>query len=502
MDTTKLKKKYGWSEELEDFFINSNTLLKTQYRGSFRLKKHNDSYFWYYRLGSDISNRDKYLCSVEPKEKSNNQTSFQYCCEVLLSKLQSHFTISIKDKRFLFPYVQQFIDLLEKEGQSSIGRNSKTTSGMIGGLRNFKIWSESNQIKLHIVPTNEMKLEFRNYITYLHDKGITRSSIKGYVQDIRYCLEWLVRDKLMGGLELFPSQPLTIELQNSLLEQICGKPPRPVEKEFRKEYYENCYRDCLTKVRSIWEGYCKNDGVLERIKDKNGKVNQPPHFLGRDIVYFVSLLQLRGGFRVGEVLYSYRNMSIYNEHHLKFYPKDMGSFWDKTEDGWILKIRNSKGKDRDVPINDTIWSWVKPPSWIKCKEVKNGKSVHYETPLIEVIFELFPNSYYSFPSPNHNEKPNGKRSITYYMNSFKDELVTKCGWDKYGVDSSHNLRSFFISYTIRSEDITPFQICEITGHTLKVMEKYYLRENLQSKLETFKKVPQRSLIVKNKDVQK
>ena len=195
-------------------------------------------------------------------------------------------------------------------------------------------------------------------------------------------------------------------------------------------------------------------------------------------------------------------MSIYNEHHLKFYPKDMGSFWDKTEDGWILKIRNSKGKDRDVPINDTIWSWVKPPSWIKCKEVKTEKGVHYETPLIEVIFELFPNSYYSFPSPNHNEKPNGKRSITYYMNSFKDELVTKCGWDKYGVESSHNLRSFFISYTIRSEDITPFQICEITGHTLKVMEKYYLRENLQSKLETFKKVPQRSLIVKNKDVQK
>ena len=191
---------------------------------------------------------------------------------------------------------------------------------------------------------------------------------------------------------------ITIELQNSLLEQICGKPPRPVEKEFRKDYYENCYRDCLTKVRSIWEGYCKNDGVLERIKDKNGKVNQPPHFLGRDIVYFVSLLQLRGGFRVGEVLYSYRNMSIYNEHHLKFYPKDMGSFWDKTEDGWILKIRNSKGKDRDVPINDTIWSWVKPPSWIKCKEVKTEKGVHYETPLIEVIFELFPNSYYSFPS--------------------------------------------------------------------------------------------------------
>jgi len=31
------------------------------------------------------------------------------------------------------------------------------------------------------------------------------------------------------------------------------------------------------------------------------------------------------------------------------------------------------------------------------------------------------------------------------------------------------------------------------------MEKYYLRENLQSKLDTFKKVPQRSLIVKKKD---
>lgn len=445
-----IKTQYGWSNQLEEFFKYSNPILQNQHRGSFRIKEHNGKLFWYYRLSSDLSTkgRDKYLCSVEPKEMSVHQTSFQYCCSILLSKLQSNFSISERDKRLLQSYLQIYIDKIDSEGKSMIGRNSSTTRGMLTGLKDFKYYCVEKNLKLNIVPTNEIKNVLKDYINTLYLRSLARSSIKGYVQDVRYFLEWLVRDKLIGGLELFPSQPITLELQNKLIELICGQNPIKLEKVFRKEYYENCYRDCLEGVRDIWIDYCKNEGRLGRVKDKNGKINQPPHFIGREIVYFVSLLQLRGGFRVGEVLYSYRNRTIFNEFHLKTQPKEMGSFWEESSDGWILKIRNSKHKNREVPINDTIWSWDQPPEWIKFKKVKDINGYHYETLLVEVIMELFPSSFYTFPSPNYNEKPNGKRSITYYMNLFKDELVVKKGWDKYGVVSSHNLRSFFIGSKI------------------------------------------------------
>ena len=108
---------------------------------------------------------------------------------------------------------------------------------------------------------------------------------------------------------------------------------------------------------------------------------------------------------------------------------------------------------------------------------------------------MFPNSFYLFPSPNYIDNPNSPRSKTHTMNLFKEQLVVKEGWEKYGIQSSHNLRSFFISYMIRKDDISPLQVCEITGHTLKVMEKYYLRENLQSKFKTFQSVSQRDLLL-------
>ena len=499
MDNDEVKIKYGWTPELENFFKNSHPQLLNQFRGSFRIKEHKGNHFWYYRLSSSKERgRDKYLCSVDPKGKPHNLSSFQHCCNILLNKVQSNFTVSERNQQYLHTYLQLYKDKIESEGISNVGRNYSTTKGMLTGINDFKSYCINNDIRLNIVPTNEMKTVFRNYLTSLSERNLSRGTIKSYVQDVRYFLEWLVKDKLIGGLELFPSQPITIELQNKLIEIICGEPIKPIQKEFRKEYYEKTYNDCLEKVRTVWSEYCNNDGRLERIRDKNGKINQPPHFLGMDVVYFVSLLQLRGGFRVGEVFYSYRNRTVFNEFHLRNQPKEMGSFWERNDEGWVLRIRNSKNKDRDVPINDTIWSWVKPPEWIKHKKVNDVNGFHYETDLIDVIMELFPTSYYTFPSPNHHDKPNQRRSITYYMNMFKKELVINMGWDRYGITSSHDLRSLFISYSIQTKDITPFQICEITGHTISVMEKYYIRENLQSKLDTFKRMGQRELIRKNK----
>ncbi len=483
-----IKRIHGWTPELEDFFKTTHKLLRTEYYGSFLLRKVKDKWYWYYRLGAASKKRDKYLCPVDV-DNTNGLTSFQYAGEILLEKLKDRFTISTRDKRYLAPYIDLYLDSINK----TTAIKSTTKKGTYTATKDFKQYCIDNNIRLNIVPSNEMKQVYKDYMQHLYERQMARSTIKMYAQKVRYFLEWLVKDKLVGGLELFPSQPLTVELQRTLLDEVCGYiPPRQI-KQFHNDYYEAVYKDCYERIREIWNSYCDSGGRIPRIKDKNGKINQPPHFLGRDITYFISFFQLRYGMRVSEIFYAYRNLDVYNNFHLKHHPYEMASYFEKTADGWVLRIRNSKGKNRNVPISDTVRSYRKPP--IPATKVRKSGKWYWDTPLVEVVFELFPQSYYAFPSPNHIDKPSGRRSLTYYMNTFKEELVIKRGWDKYGINTSHNLRSLFISYAVRQDDITPLEISTITGHTLFTMEKYYIQENLQNKFKTFQnKMTQYGLI--------
>jgi len=113
--------------------------------------------------------------------------------------------------------------------------------------------------------------------------------------------------------------------------------------------------------------------------------------------------------------------------------------------------------------------------------------------------EIFPLSYYTFPSPNLHSKENRPYSQNYYSNLFKTYGVIDKGWRKHGIESSHNLRSFFISYCIH-DGWSPNEICSITGHTINTMYKYYVREDLKSKFDLFNKTPQIELIRKFKEI--
>ena len=498
MDTklanTKLKESFGWSRELEETIISLNPQLRSEYKGHFRLKKHKGKYFWYYNLSVRVKSREKYLCSSEPSDLEPNQTSFNYAVNILQSKLASNFVIGIRNKSYLHTYIIQFKEYIDDD--------KNLTSSVIAGRKNtidrFGVWSKNEGIRLSTVPTNEMNLVYRNYIEYLIKKGLVRSSVKAQIQIVRYFLDWLCKNSISYGAGLFPSHPITLKFQNELLEKMIKQPHRE-DKIFRNSYYEKSWNQCSNKIQKIWQGYCENDGRLERIRDKNGKINQAPHMIGRDIVYFISYLQLRMGFRVGEVFYSYRNRDVYNNFHIKTYPNEMASYWENTKDGWVIHIRKSKNKDRSVPFKDTIRSWVIPPSdelqkLSKCVLDKKGEPLYWDTPFIDVCMELFPNSYYLFPSPNHKESPNSKRSKTYYMNEFKIEMVLKNGWDKYGINSSHDLRRFFISHSITNDKLTPFQISSITGHNISTMERFYIRDNMEEKFKHFDRVTQKDLL--------
>ncbi len=485
-----IKRKYGWSPELEDFFKTTHKLLRTEYYGSFVLRKVKDKWYWYYRLGAASTKRDKYLCPADVAT-TNGLTSFQHAGDILLAKLKDQFTISFRDKRYLAPYIDLYLDNIN----NTTAIKAPTKKGTYTATKDFKQYCIDNNIRLNIVPSNEMKQLYKDYIQHLNQRQLARSTIKMYSQKVRYFVEWLVKDKIIGGLEMFPSQPLTVELQQALLNEVCGRvQPRQI-KQFHNDHYNAMYKDTYERIRAIWDAYCDTGGVLPRITDSNGKPNQPPHFLGRDITYFISFFQLRYGMRVGEIFYAYRNLDIYNNHHLKHHPYEMASYFEKTADGWVLRIRNSKGKNRNVPVSDTVRSYKKPPEGVNAVKVRKSGKWYWDTALVDVVFELFPQSYYAFPSPNHTDKPNGRRSLSYYMNVFKEEMVIKCGWDRYGINTSHNLRSLFISYAVRQDDITPLEISTITGHTLFTMEKYYIQENLQNKFKTFQnKMTQYGLI--------
>jgi hypothetical protein len=172
-----IKTQYGWSKELEEFFIYSNPILQNQNGGSFRIKEHSGKFFWCFRLSCDISTRgrDIFLCSVEPKEKCIRQTSFEYCCSILLSKLQPNLSITERDTRLLLSYLQICIDKIDSQGKSMNGRSFSTAKGTLTGFKDFKTYCMEKNCKLNIVPANEMKNALKDFVNTLYFKSLEKS---------------------------------------------------------------------------------------------------------------------------------------------------------------------------------------------------------------------------------------------------------------------------------------------------------------------------------------
>ena len=476
-----IKRKYGWTPELEDFLKYSHPQLMNEYSGSFIITKQGDKYYWHYRLGRRGKKRNKYLCPVEPKDKPKRSTSFQYACDILLRKLDSKFTTSTRDNRYLTAYMDRYLDTIKENNL----HKASTKNVIIAAIKDFEKYCDAHKVKLNSVPTDEMKTIYKDYIQHLYHRGMARTTVKNYAQNARTFLEWLAKDKLIGGLQLFPSQPISIELQKALTQLIYGRKKPPVVKHFKKEDYEAIYKECYDYIRELWNGYCDGGGVIPKRKDESGHTIRSHHVMGMNLRYFLSFLQIRYGFRIGEILFAYRSNEAYHTFHQRHYPNEMASYFDKTREGWIIRILDSKNRDRNVPIPDTIRSYNPPPERIPYQTIEHNGKTYYDTELVDVIFNIFPQSHFTFPSTNNDGSQ--RRSINHYINQFKKHMVIGSRWDKYGIQSTHNLRSLFISYSIRYRDITPYDVSRITGHSIQTMERHYIRENMQSKFEMFQR---------------
>lgn len=566
----QLKELYGWSEQLEFVLKSSHSDVfgSPESKGVFKIKKINGKLFWYYRL-SKRGGRTKYICSVEPTDIKPNQSSFQYAFDKLKIKFQTSFKIKSNQSHLLHTYILEYISRearmggwyfetstfkLEKDEGTKQKKNANSIKTRLIYLKGFYDYCRVEDIPISIVPTNGLTTLVRRYLEftiengkkkgYLNDEkgeSISRTTAKTYLRNIRFFCDWLVKDTALGGLGMFEYHPFTTDFQIELIKNTYGK-FIPIEDKnemvlFRPKEYELCVNECVEIVRDRWITVCKNEGDLtslrrgyyEKSDIQNGSgrfhKNQPAQNpIGSDIVYFISLLQLRYGFRVGEILNAFRDKQSMVKSGVSEY--GMRSYFEKDKEDenlYLFHILNSKNRNRIVPIDETIWSFHhKPPQELGTKvefETKNGKKDYrWETNIVDVCKYLWPQSYYLFQSPNYIQKPNQPYRSNYYLNLFKNRMVEEesqvvrnrkkggesiehwsgLGWRNRSIYSSHHLRKYFISYMIRKEGVEPLELSEITGHTIETMLSYYKRLDVESGRKTLLTNRIKTILKKNR----
>ena len=405
-------------------------------------------------------------------------------------------------------------------------------------MKSFYLYCKERDIPISVVANDkQLKNLIKDYVVDIRERGkkknylndtkgeiIRRPTIKNYLRAVRNFCDWLCKDTSLDGFDLFEKHSFTVEYQIDLIKKYWGDWIPPKDKNelvlFRQPEYKKCINECVEIVREKWITVCKNEGNLdvlrtgynlkttvEGIKGRYHKNQPADNPIGIDIVYFISLLQLRYGFRISEILKSFRTEEDMEKYGV---PVQMRSYFKKdtqNDKTYLMYILNSKNRNRIVPIDETIWSFHhKPPTykgeqlgWKVEFETKDGKKDYrWETNIIDVCKYLWPESSYLFTSPNYLSKPNQPYQTNYYLNTFKHRMVEEektiirnrtkgknvgihkehfegLGWKNRNITSTHHLRKFFISYMIRQKDVQPQELAEICGHTIQTMLEHYKR---------------------------
>ena len=485
MSSTKVtlsKESFGYDEGSRFLFHQMNPEIP---KGSFHLSKRGESYYWYYRVNIRGKGNNRYLCKSFEGLNSDGVNSFQHSLQVLKQKHDSDFVRTTFMNTKLSTLIDEFIGVLNKEEDNlEEGRKRETTQNIKNSVLRFKDFCLMKDLRLSEVKyPKEFKLCVKEFIETLKNRKLKRNTIRTYLKGMKQFLNWLVDD--LNGKGVLDSHPITSEVIKQL-HPYTNEDRRMIRKNvnYESKHYKEMYRRCIRKVGDIWRTYQKEGLSREHS-------NQPVG-VGSDIVYFISLLQLGRGFRLGEVLLSFRNEESWSNRRDK---KNSSTYWYKKDGVWFLYI-DWKGTVSNVPISGNyseIRSWGEPPiGWKGKPSGVSRKEPYYDTPIIDVCMTLFRESDYLFSSPNYRSHFKKPYSKTYYMNVFKQRCSNKGvggeGWEGYGVHSSHDLRDYFISHKIYSDKVTPFQLSQITRHSVNTMMKYYKRDSELEQLRITEKL--------------
>ncbi len=476
------KETFGYTEGSRNLFHTMNPNVP---KGSFHLSKRGNSYYWYYRVNIRGKGNNRYLCKSFEGLNSDGMTSFQHSLTVLKEKSDNEFKRTTFNNTKLSTLIDEYVGVLLKEENNLLeGRKKETTQSLKNSINRFKDFCLMNDLRLsEIKYPKEFKLRIKEFIETLKNRGLKRHTIRTYLKGVKQFCDWLVDD--LDGKGIIDYHPLNSEVFKKL--HPYTNEERRISKKnvnYQSEWYEKMYQKCINSVGDIWRSYLKEGLSREH-------TNQPIG-VGSDLVYFISLFQLGRGFRLGEILHSFRNKDSWENRRDK---KNSSSFWYKRNGEWFLYI-DWKGKVSEVPISGNyteIRNWGEPPiGWSGKESGESRGDKYYDTSLVDVCMTLFRESDYLFSSPNYQSQFNKPYSRTYYMNIFKQRMVNKGvggeGWEGYGVDSSHSLRDYFITHKIYSETVTPFELSQISRHSITTMMKYYKRDSEIEQLRITKKL--------------
>jgi|TARA_B100001964_G_C14208630_1_gene589402 hypothetical protein len=493
----KTKEDFGYSEGEEKIFHQYNPSIP---KGSFSIQKRNGKYYWYFQLGSKRvgeKTRVKYISPTFDGVNVDGLTSFQDCCRVLVDKVSTDFVRQSNTNTKLITLIDEYLRFLLIQENDPDGRlKYETIRSMKNGINRFRDWSLIRDIRLtDVLNGRKIKQDVIEFVEYCKNKkpnGLKRHTIRTYLKQVKYFMEWLSDEDFgKGSISVNP-------ISSDFIKKVY--PPNPMEKKglprrnvyFTMDGYDEMWDVCVKKVRGLWNDFIENGWSKTH--------SNQPLGVGSDVVFFVSLLQLDSGFRVGELLTSFRNLEYHENRRDK---KNSSTYWEWKDGEWYLWI-NWKNKQSVVPITTKIRSWTKPMDGLgESVKDKNGKILYWDTNVVDVCMKMFREGRYLFSSPNFRTHRDSHYSMTYYMNLVKQKLVMDGvggeGWSKFGIETSHDFRDYFITHKLNS-GMSIEDISQISRNSINTIEKHYLRMSVESQLERQKQLDKTRKVLPTKGV--
>ncbi len=302
-------KSFGWSETNENLLKKYNKDLFKNNKGTFQIQiRSGNIWYWFFKLSSG-NDRLKYLCKCFKGTDGIYDTSFDKASEILKKKAKLSFKGIRVESTNLSKYIDEYIDFLanrgnlEKQARIKGGieynvwvkkddgiesiENPTTIGNKIRNVNEFKLFCIEHNIKVGDVSSKKMKTIFKDYSQTLKKRGkrkfdgtiieiknskksiLSKSTIKLFLQNARYFLDWLITDEDEDGRGLLQQHPITLEFQNKIIKYDIGKQkPRFDFVDFKKSNYKNCIKDTSKFIGNVWISYCKRSGKIEGLREE------------------------------------------------------------------------------------------------------------------------------------------------------------------------------------------------------------------------------------------
>lgn len=431
---TKIPEDFGYKNSLHQHYIESGKIPK----GTFQVKKRNANYYWYYTL-SKGKNRTKYICSVNWSGKDEN--SFKNAINVAEKKLKE----GSLSNTSLLREINQYLKELEDEIGNPAKRTKKTIQDISYHIRKFKEFVEIKKISIQKIQKKSFRKDFKKFIEWL-EKDYANQSIRVILTHTRQFLDYLIDPTYRKSViekHFITSQFVTSEFKVNRGKRV------DVLDNYSKKNYDEVLDLLIKNAREIWRNWIRNPKHIDRKKS----------------AVFTSLIQLKFGFRISEIVNCYLSEELKDKYHSG---KGGFSFIDRDGDD-VFIYANKKRKSGIVMVDFELASWDnKPPDRVKYldRSEPHHQRPDYYTNIIDVTQLLFGNNKMLISS--HSSQMFG---------FIQEYVIDGLGLKKFGITRSHDFRDYFINYSLNhlSHDIE--DVAEMVRHNVQTLQKYYQHRN-------------------------